>query len=95
MSFPGDCWCESLLVSLAVSISSRQLRESVLLPGCWTCLAESSVKLALSQSDSRQSLLLVYTLLLREGPREAGQFQGFPEAIFNCLLPVLRCFLVE
>ena len=39
----------------------------MLLPGCWTWLAESSVQLVLSESDSRQSLLLAYTLLLREG----------------------------
>lgn len=64
-------------------------------PGCWTQLAESSEQLVWSESDSRQSLLLVYTLLLREGLREADQFQGFPEAILNCLLPILRCFLAE
>ena len=26
----------------------------------------------------------------REGPSESGQFQGLPEALLSCLLPVLR-----
>lgn len=58
-----------------------------LLPG------SGSLSLLFSSACLRGTISSFYILLWREEPSESDQFQGLPEAILSCLLPILRRIL--
>lgn len=53
-------------------------------------VSESSLQLCLF--DIRLSIVFVYIVLGREGPRGSTQFQGLPITILNCIPSVFRNF---
>jgi hypothetical protein len=73
---------------VSVGLSLFQIDSSTsscFLQAVW--LASSSRCLGLFAIDSQQSELFI--LFRTEGPSQSGQFQGPPEAIMGCFLPVL------
>ena len=90
MSFPGN----SALFLLGNSAGLCSFQAAWMVPACsrWLGLSEASFQLSSSESNSLSvsvSVSSVYILIEREEPNDSGQFQGLPEAILNCLLPVL------
>ena len=56
-----------------------------------TVLSSASDGLSIFQADWFPELSFISAHSDREGPSEAGWFQGLPEAVFSCLPSCLKC----